>query len=215
MARFKTGMFALWVALASGNAQAEKRADFAAHTASADARYMAQWVLDSRDHREQPFAIVDKKDARLYLFNAAGRLLGASPALLGSASGDESAPGVGLLLPALIPSAQRTTPAGRFATEPGHNNHGEDIVWFDYDAALAIHRLRPAPRQQQRPARLQSSTPDDNRISLGCIVVPVAFYEQVVAPLLGRQRGVIYVLPETQATQALFGSQVRLAALKP
>lgn len=207
---FRQGISASLMALAMGSTQAGQ-ADFADHAASADARHMAQWVLDSQDHRSRPFAIVDKKDARLYVFSAAGRLLGASPALLGSASGDEAAPGIGLLPPAQIPPALRTTPAGRFESEPGRNIQGEDIVWFDYDAALAIHRLRPAPGRQQRPERLLSASPDDNRISLGCVVVPVAFYERVVSPLLGRQRGVVYVLPETRAVQAMFGSSIRLA----
>lgn len=51
--------------------------------------------------------------------------------------------------------------------------------------------------------RLVSATPDDNRITLGCIVV--AFYEAVVEPLLDRPRGVIYVLPERRPVEALFG----------
>jgi hypothetical protein len=37
-------------------------------------------------------------------------------------------------------------------------------------------------------------------------VVPVAFYESVVEPLLGKARGVVYVLPETQSVQELFGA---------
>jgi hypothetical protein len=39
------------------------------------------------------------------------------------------------------------------------------------------------------------------------VVVPVGFYERVISPVLGRQRGVVYVLPETRAVQALFGSR--------
>jgi len=188
-------------------------ANVPSETVSADARYLAQWVLDTHDHQGQPFALVDKKAARIYVFSARGQLLGASAALLGSASGDESMPGVGQLVPSQIPVAHRTTPAGRFASEPGRNSSGEDIVWFDYDAGLALHRLRPAPAREQRPVRMASPTPEDNRISLGCVVVPVAFYEGVVAPLLGRQRGVVYVLPEAQPVQALFGPRQLMAAL--
>lgn len=39
---------------------------------------------------------------------------------------------------------------------------------------------------------------DDNRVTLGCIAVSEAFYDGVVAPLLGHQRGVVCVLPETR-----------------
>jgi hypothetical protein len=172
---------------------------------SADTRHVAQWVLDAHDHQGRPFAIVDKKVARLYLFDSRGRLAGTTPVLLGMARGDHSAPGVGMLPPSRIPMADRTTPAGRFVSEPGRNLDGEDLVWVDYDAGIAIHRLRPAAAQQARNERMASAEADDNRISAGCIVVPVAFYESTVKPMLGRQRGVVYVLPEMRSASEMFG----------
>ena len=171
---------------------------------SADAREVAGWVLDSDDHRGRPFAIVDKKDARIYVFEPHGPLIGAAPVLLGLTQGDRDAvPRIGERPIASLTLGERTTPAGRFDTEPGRNDKGEAIVWFDYDAALAIHRLRPAPAHERRPQRLQSSDPAERRISFGCIVVPVDFYEQVVAPSLGSQRGVVYVLPETASLASM------------
>jgi hypothetical protein len=183
--------------------------DFTGERASADARYVAQWIADTGDNHGQPFAIVDKKDAKLFVFGAAGRLVGASSALLGAARGDSSAPGVGHMEPASIPLADRTTPAGRFASEPGRNLNGEDIVWVEYDTAVAIHRLRPSPPKERRAQRLASPNADEHRISLGCVVVPVAFYETVVARTLGVQQGVVYVLPETRPVRELFGAQRR------
>ena len=193
----------------------EPRADFAGVAASADARYTARWVVESGDNQGRPFAIVDKKDATLFVFTPGGRLLGATPALLGLASGDQSAPGIGDMEPSQIAPADRTTPAGRFASEPGRNLSGEDVVWVDYDAGLAIHRLRPSPAHERRPQRLASDTPDDKRITLGCIVVPVAFYESVVGPVLGAREGVVYVLPETKPVRAMFGGDVQLGMRKP
>lgn len=178
-------------------------ADFADEPASLDVRDAASWALATEDNAGRPFAIVDKREARLYLFDAGGRLLGASAVLLGLARGDEALPGSAQRVPANLAPFERTTPAGRFASQPGHNHLGEAIVWFDYDAALAVHRLRPAPAHEQRPERLASASPDDNRISAGCVVVPVAFYDALVAPTLGRQRGVVYVLPEAGARWAL------------
>jgi hypothetical protein len=70
------------------------------------------------------------------------------------------------------------------------------VVWIDYDSALAIHRLRPGPSQQHRATRLASADPKARRVSAGCVVVPVAFYEAVVSPVLGRSRAVVYVMPE-------------------
>lgn len=180
--------------------------DFSGEPASDDARYAANWVLTGADHQGRPFAIVDKRDARLYVFGADGRLIGATAALLGLTPGDLADPDIARRAPASLTISERTTPAGRFASQPGHNDKGEDIVWVDYDASLAIHRLRPAAAHERRAERLASPGSDDNRISFGCIVVPVVFYETVVAPTLGRQRGVVYVLPETRPVQAMFGA---------
>lgn len=182
-----------------------------ADTLTADARYVRQWALESGDTRRQPFAVVDKKAARLFVFAADGQQLGATPVLLGQAVGDHSAPGVADGDLNRIPAADRTTPAGRFASQPGRNLSGEAIVWFDYQAALAIHRVRPGASQAPRMARLGTAGADDKRTSLGCVVVPPAFYDAVIAPSLGRQRGVVYVLPERQSVQALFGPGATVA----
>jgi len=189
-----------------GLAQAGK-VDFRGHEASADARYVAQWAVDSKDAGRRPFVVVDKKEARLYVFEPGGRLLAATPVLLGSAFGDHTAPGVGERAQAgPIPAQERTTPAGRFLTHAGRNLEGEHVVWVDYDSAFALHRLRPGSSHEQRQQRLASPTPRDNRISSGCVVVPVAFYLEVIEPLLGRTRGVVYVLPETQPAREVFGA---------
>ena len=194
----------LWAACAGWLAVAAHAApDSSSEPVSADARYAASWVLAGADNRQAPFAVVDKRDARIYVFESGGRLIGASPVLLGAAPGDFGVDMKGRT-PASLTPAERTTPAGRFPSTPGHNDKGEDIVWIDYAAALAIHRLRPAPAQERRPARLASATPADNRISSGCIVVPVAFFETVVAPTLGQRRGVVYVLPESRPARTLF-----------
>jgi hypothetical protein len=177
-----------------------------------DAHTLRQWALATGDHQHQPFAVVDKRSARIFVFDGEGRLIGAAPALLGQALGDHSVGSVSDAELAQLPLADRTTPAGRFATQPGRNLQGEAIVWFDYQAALAIHRVRPDSSQAQRLHSLASVTPADNRASLGCVVVAPAFYDAVLEPTLGRQRGVVYVLPENQPVQAVFGKAVVRAA---
>jgi hypothetical protein len=170
-----------------------------------DARQVAHWVLASGDNHGRPFAIVDKKNARLFVLAAGGRLLGATPALLGEAVGDDTVPGVGDKPPSQVLPEERTTPAGRFDSEPGRNLGGEHVVWVDYDAGFAIHRLRRGASEERRRRSLASATPDDNRASLGCVVVDPGFYERVVMPALGVQPAVVYVLPETRPLTSLIG----------
>ncbi len=175
--------------------------------ASADARQVAHWIVDSGDNRGRPFAIVDKRAAQLVVFEPGGRIVGAASALLGSAIGDDAMPGLGALDPADIAPADRTTPAGRFASEPGRNLDGEAVIWFDYDAGLAIHRVRPGNAQQPREQRLSSASTEDNRVSLGCVIVAPAFFDAVVQPLLGRGDGVVYVLSEMRPVHEAFGGE--------
>ena len=196
-------LLSVWLAFCPAAAEA---ADFAGEQVSDEARYAASWVLDSGDHQGQPFAVVDKKDARIYVFEGTGRLLGVSPVLIGLASGDLAVPDIAHRIPASLQPGERTTPAGRFDSEPGHNDKGEAIVWVDYEASFAIHRLRPAPATERRGERLVSPNAAEHRISYGCVVVPGEFYDNVVATSLGKRRGVVYVLPETRSARAMFGA---------
>ena len=189
---------ASWMVACAAQAH-ELAATAASVLASADARDAAAQAVFSADHAGRPFAVVDKRVATLSVYAASGELVGRTPVLIGLARGDRAAPDIASRRPSSLAPFERTTPAGRYLSEPGHNDKGEDIVWIDYDASLAIHRLRPAPPTERRPERLASANPDDKRISYGCIVVPVAFYDEVVRPTLGSKRGVVYVLPEGTA----------------
>jgi hypothetical protein len=179
---------------------------------SADARTIAGWAVAERDARGRPFLIVDKRQATVSAFDASGRLLGSAPALLGLARGDDSVPGIGERMIADIKPYERTTPAGRFAAELGTNSGGEDILWVDYDDAVSMHRVRPVKASERRLQRLASPTPEDNRISYGCINIPAAFYDDVVKPLFLRANGIVYVLPDTKPLGAVFGAAVSRTA---
>ena len=180
-------------------------AEFNGAPVSDDVRRLADWVADSRDNGPAGFVVIDKKLAHAYVFDAAARLLGSSPVLLGAARGDDSAPGIGSRPISQVTSAERTTPAGRFIAERGRNSLGEDVVWVDYDAAVSMHRVRTTDPKERRLERLATETPDDNRISYGCINVPVAFYDAYVRPTFASQRAVVYVLPDLKPVQQVFG----------
>jgi hypothetical protein len=178
----------------------------AAAVALTDAQHaLAARVQSSADAGGRPWAIVDKQAARMVVFHADGTPAGSTPVLLGRTRGDHSVPGVGARTQAgrLLPG-DATTPAGRHASTPGFNHTGEAVVWVDPDTAFAIHRVRPDRSQAARLRALEDGrAAGGRRLSAGCVVVPVAFYETVVQPLLGRRRGVVYVLPENGAWQGL------------
>lgn len=170
---------------------------------SEDARELVAAVRATQDHGTRPFAVIDKRLARLWIFDARARVVASAPVLLGLAAGDDSVPGIGERPLAQIRPEERTTPAGRFELEPGRNTRGDAILWVDYDAAVSMHRVRPTVAAERRLERLATPTPADNRISFGCINVPARFYETVVWPTFSRRPGVVYVLPERgQASDA-------------
>jgi len=180
------------------------RADFRAVQPSDPARTIADWVADSRDNKQLPFVVLDKRGARVYVFDAGARLLGSSMVLLGSAIGDDTPAGVGNKSLAEIRPEERTTPAGRFVSEPGRDDTGDDVVWVDYDAAVAMHRVKVIDPKERRFERIATPSAEDKRISNGCINVPIPFFDAVVKPTLGASRAVVYVLPDVKPLKQVF-----------
>jgi hypothetical protein len=183
-----------------------KRANFEQEQASQDARYVADWVVDSGDNRGMSFVIVDKMDAKVFVFYADGRLRGAAPALLGMALGDDAIPGIGNRDMSSIRPEERTTPAGRFVAYLGINFYRKDILWVDYEGAVSLHRVVTNKPAERRLERLATPTPLDNRISYGCINVPVKFFDKVVKPAFNKTMGIVYVLPEIRSKSEIFAS---------
>jgi hypothetical protein len=179
---------------------------------SGDAQAVLARVLVMRDHGAAPFVIIDKRQARMWLFDEEGQPRGTTAVLLGLARGDETVPGIGDKPLARIRTGERTTPAGRFVAEPGRNARGDDVIWVDYDAAVSMHRVHSVNRGEQRLQRLSTPSVADNRISYGCINVPTAFYDNTLVPLIGGRRSVVYVLPETRPLDTLFDSSDKALA---
>jgi hypothetical protein len=181
----------------------DRRADFGAYAATPAAHWVADWAAAS-DAGGGPFIVIDKPAATIYVFDAEGRVLGSAPVLLGAAIGDDTVPGIGdKPLDKVLPE-EKTTPAGRFVGEPGRNARGEDVVWVDYDAAVSMHRVITFNAAERRLERLQTPTVEDNRISYGCINVPVEFYEAYVRPAYARRNAVVYVLPDVKPLNEVF-----------
>jgi hypothetical protein len=184
----------------------QKLANFELEHASQEAHRLADWIVDSGDNLSMPFAIVDKVDAKVFVFDARGKLHGAAAALLGLALGDDSVPGIGTRAMSSILPAERTTPAGRFVASLDRNAHGKVILWVDYDDAISMHAVIKGTLQERRAQRLASPSTLDNRISYGCINVPAKFFDNIVRPAFTGTNGVVYVLPETKSAHTVFAS---------
>ena len=194
---------------ASGSTRAQIRPTDAKDetTQSAAALRVADWVAASGDNGSLPYMIIDKKTASLFLFNGKRRPLGEAPVLIGIAAGDDATPGVGSKRLAEIGPAEKTTPAGRFLAKYGLAAGKQRVLWVDYAASVALHSIpKDAARTERRRQRMLSPTPDDNRITFGCINVPLAFYNKSVRPLFQKKGGYVYVLPDTKPLEVVFPS---------
>lgn len=174
-------------------------------SASTEAKGVADWVSSSRDNHGMPYVIIDKVNARVFVFDAHGRVLGADAALLGLARGDRSIAGIGNLKLSTIRPQDRTTPAGRFKASLDRDVHGSEILVIDYEASISMHAVVKGTPAERRAERMRSTTPDDNRISFGCINVPATFYKTIVSPAFRQTYGIVYILPEMSAASEFFG----------
>ena len=183
-----------------------KLAQFDNESPSTDARQIANWVVDSNNNAGLPFVILDKKEARVFVFHPDGKLRGAAAALLGLAIGDHSVPGIGDRKLSSIRPDERTTPAGRFVASLDRNIQNKEILWVDYDSAVSLHPVITSNVKERRAQRLATLTPLDNRISYGCINVPADFFLHVIHPAFAGTQGIVYVLPETRPVKPFFGA---------
>ena len=151
-----------------------------------DANVVAAWVQQAKDHSGRNYVIADKKAGVLYVMNSKGGVLATAPALYGMNKGDSLEVG--------------RTPAGRFMlqnTELVNEGYGGDIQVFvrDGPSVMAIHRVWLGRPSESREARLASATPNDNRITAGCINAPAEFYNKHLRDL---DQSRLYVIPETE-----------------
>jgi hypothetical protein len=183
-----------------------RRADFQGESFSPEVHRMADWAVHSGDNQGLPFIVVDKVHARAVAFDGTGRLVQATPVLLGMGVGDKFAPGVSEMTMHETQPWQRITPAGRFFAEEDLNLAGHRVLWVDYDTGIAIHRLPAKETKQRRRQRIVSLDPKQHRITYGCINVAPAFYDRVVHPHFRHNGGFVYVLPDSTPLTTVFKS---------
>lgn len=150
------------------------------------------WVQESRDNNGQSYIIADKEAGAIHIMAADGTVLATAPALYGYKTGDGMSVG--------------ETPAGIFSirNQSAPASYGGDLQQFataPNGDVYAIHRVLTTNPSQNRVGRLASETATDNRISLGCINIPVETYNQY----LGRNfQGKLYIIPEQNELGSVF-----------
>lgn len=203
---FATSLMAQDGAVANAVPETASSQEFGTTPASAEIRQMRQWVVDTGNNDKLPFVLIDKVNARVYVFNSAGQLQGMAPALLGMTRGDDSIPGIGSRPLSEVGAQDRVTPAGRFVSSLSYDKNDKQILVLDYADALSLHAVVKGTPAERRAERLKSSTPLDNRISYGCINVPLQFFNEIVSPTFKRNDGIVYILPEISPLDTLIGT---------
>lgn len=173
-----------------------------------------QQVADNRmrAHPNKPIVIVDKQMGLTYMIDANGVLAGKSASLTGKTKGDfRSEEAKKTASVESIAEKDKVTEAGMFeGALKKSEDYGRVITLQEFNNySVALHQTylkKPAERRQER---LESATPEDNRISFGCINVPNEFMQNVVLKSIpyGMTRFPIVVIPESKSIQAFWPSE--------
>ncbi len=139
----------------------------------------------------------------MLLFDGQGELIGETPVLIGVGVGDDSAPEIGKKKLGEIGPANRTTPAGRFFAQLGPAYGWKSVLWVDFPNSVALHAVVKDNKAERRPQRLASPTPDDNRITFGCINIDTQFYLKQIKTRF-KKGGIVYILPDTKTLDEVF-----------
>lgn len=154
---------------------------------------VVQNIVAQNDNQGKQFIVADKQAGTLTMYTASGQQITSTPTLFGKTKGDSV--------------SSKNTPSGRFETKQANvstegyggsaqvlTQNGQNLQLGD--STYAIHRVYTKYASENRQGRLDTPTATDNRISLGCINVPVDFYDTY---LNSDQATVVYVMPETDA----------------
>ena len=157
---------------------------------------VVQNIVGQNDNQGKQFIVADKQAGTLTMYTASGQQITSTPALFGKTAGDSV--------------SSKNTPSGRFETKQanvrteGYGGSAQVLTQNGQNLQLggspyAIHRVYTKYASENRQGRLDTPTATDNRISLGCINVPVDFYDTY---LNSDQDTVVYVMPETDTGRA-------------
>jgi len=141
---------------------------------------------------KSPYIVADKKNGTMTVFYPTGQKV-ISPALYGTRKVDE----LDTTIFNTDQPSPRVTPSGTYKIKKAYSEylHSQVLVFIDgTKTMLAIHPVWLEIPSQNRLHRLYSETPDDNRITNGCINVLPDFFYGVLNTL--PDSTTLYILPE-------------------
>lgn len=186
----------------NSHAKDSKNIDFA----SEEVQKTVSWIKKNKDNQNFPYAIIDKKNAHIFVFDAKRKIVDHGPVLLGIAKSDKIDPKTLNARLSSIGKKDRVTPSGRYVSVFGPDHRGKDVLWVDTKFAVGLHPVANVPGQK-RITRLNSTTAADNRITWGCINVAKPLFKNVLTPLFKPKAGIVYILPEAAPIEQLLASK--------
>lgn len=145
--------------------------DLAREGWSVEVRQMAAWAIQENDHADLPFVVIDQARARVFAFDAKGRLAGSTPILRNPEWADDGAA------------------PGRFVADTRRSGHAGAIVWANERDTLSL-LAAPAAWKRQPEAVAYRGRHGQTR----SLHVAGEFYHQHLQAFR-RHAGVAYVLP--------------------
>jgi len=142
---------------------------------------------------DKPFILVDKPTATAYIFNKDGVLQKSFPVVLGAAIGDSANQAD---VNSTRPGKYATTPAGRYNLKYGGGSE-EDYINYHNKAyyltdsktgklaknGVSLHIVYQGELEKRTKA-LNTPTPNDNRLSWGCVNVDEKIWDESIAPIV-------------------------------
>jgi len=168
------------------------------------------------------FMIADKPSGAIHVFDRTGALIDSGPALFGMSAGDQFIEAPDKTDMEAMSVSERITPAGTYRLQqrsvpsyPGgqvlaFQKDGQD-VGANSSGYVAVHSVWLEKPEQRREERLASTTPDDNKISFGCINTSSQMFLGKILPHVAEfDGGTVFVLPDAvETTAAMFPAQTR------
>ena len=150
---------------------------------------------------EGSYVIIDKPDATLSIIGADKKLIGQMPVLLGQTKGETP----NMADPYSDVAVQATTPAGKY-TMGKFGIIKEDFIAYKGkvfsiygSGALALHITYP-PEKEKRTEALNTSTPDDNRLSWGCINISEEMWAKYIEGNIKDRGTCLFITPDNPIT---------------